>query len=115
MIVMKQNTLYVAILFLAFAVIALCALQWRASKMVVLTPAPDNKTEQAYRRSGFGDRIMTAERRKTLSACYKTMLRSNGYDENKPTPYLLQLSESNAFINSGSSAVSSVRSKLQIT
>ena len=51
-----------------------------------MTPTPDNKAEQAYRRNGFGDKIMTAERRNTLSACYKTMLRNNGYDETRPTP-----------------------------
>jgi hypothetical protein len=54
--------------------------------IVLMSPAADNKVEQAYRRNGFGDRIMSLERRKTLSACYKKMLRDNGFDENKPTP-----------------------------
>jgi hypothetical protein len=54
--------------------------------VIVMTPAPDNKAEQAYRRNGFGDKIMSQERRKALSVCYKTMLRSNGYDEARPTP-----------------------------
>jgi hypothetical protein len=54
--------------------------------VIVMAPAPDNKAEQAYRRNGFGDKIMSQERRKALSTCYKTMLRSNGYDEARPTP-----------------------------
>jgi hypothetical protein len=56
------------------------------SEKVMMSPAPDNKTEQAYRRSGFGDRLMSIDRRNQLSECYKTMLRNNGYDENSPTP-----------------------------
>ncbi|NBO38730.1 hypothetical protein EBU99_09115 [bacterium] len=58
----------------------------RSDKPVLMSPAPDNKVEQAYRRNGFGDKIMSAERRKALSTCYKTMLREAGYDEVNPTP-----------------------------
>ncbi|MEN9825627.1 MAG: hypothetical protein RI953_1372 [Pseudomonadota bacterium] len=54
--------------------------------IVLMSPASDNKAEQAYRRIGFGDRIMSTERKKSLSLCYKDMLRSNGYDESRPTP-----------------------------
>ncbi|NBW82707.1 hypothetical protein EBR21_13225 [bacterium] len=54
--------------------------------VILMSPAADNKVEQAYRRSGFGDRIMSTERKKSLSNCYKNMLRSNGYDEARPTP-----------------------------
>ncbi len=52
----------------------------------MMSPAPDAKVEQNYRRSGFGDRLMSLERRKNFSDCYKTMLRNNGYNENSPTP-----------------------------
>jgi hypothetical protein len=74
-----------AILLLAgiglFAVISV-----KSRDVIVMTPAPDNKTEQAYRRNGFGDKIMSQERRKSLTACYKSMLRNKGYDEARPTP-----------------------------
>jgi len=73
-------------LWLTIAVIGIIATQLQPRKTVMMTPAPDNKTEQAYRRNGFGDKIMSVERRKQLSACYKTMLRNNGYDEARPTP-----------------------------
>ncbi len=56
------------------------------SHTVLMSPTPDNKAEQAYRRSGFGDKLMTPQRRLQLSLCYKTMLNSNGYNENNPTP-----------------------------
>jgi hypothetical protein len=56
------------------------------SKPVIMSPAGDNKIEQAYRRSGFGDRLMSVERRKKFSTCYKLMLSANGYDEINPTP-----------------------------
>ena len=72
--------------WVAIAIVGVVITQLQPRKTVVMTPAPDNKTEQAYRRNGFGDKIMTVERRKQLSACYKTMLRSNGYDEARPTP-----------------------------
>ena len=36
-----------------------------------LFPAPDSKVEQAYRRSGFGDLLMTSARREAFSNCYK--------------------------------------------
>ena len=79
----KVNNL---VIWLAIAVTGLAVMQLQPRKTVVMTPAPDNKTEQAYRRNGFGDKIMTAERRKQFSACYKTMLHNNGYDEARPTP-----------------------------
>ncbi|MEY3902628.1 MAG: hypothetical protein RL189_1934 [Pseudomonadota bacterium] len=51
------------------------------SSVVLMAPAPDNKTELAYRRSGFGDRIMTPQRREALSTCYKELLKRNGIEE----------------------------------
>jgi hypothetical protein len=53
---------------------------------MTMNPAPDSKVEQNYRRNGFGDKIMSSERRRLFSNCYKTMLRANGYDEARPTP-----------------------------
>ena len=81
-----SRTVQMASLAIFGAAVIFVLAQIRSQKTIVMTPAPDNKAEQAYRRSGFGDKIMTMERRKTLSACYKTMLRNNGYDEARPTP-----------------------------
>ncbi|MFZ9520279.1 MAG: hypothetical protein ACO3A4_07370 [Silvanigrellaceae bacterium] len=68
-----------------FGIATVAGYSFGQRNVIVMTPPPDNKAEQAYRRNGFGDKIMSQERRKTLSACYKTMLRNNGYDESKPT------------------------------
>ncbi|MEN9529825.1 MAG: hypothetical protein RI932_1698 [Pseudomonadota bacterium] len=73
-------------LWLAVALTAMVVLQFRNQNLTISTPSPDNKAEQAYRRTGFGDKIMSPERRKQLTACYKEMLRNNGYDESRPTP-----------------------------
>ncbi len=71
------------------------------SEHVFMSPTPDNKVEQAYRRSGFGDKLMTTARRTELSLCYKTMLKSNGYDENNPTPKPGSSAESHNLIFEG--------------
>lgn len=74
------------VLWLSVAVAALAVAQVMSPKAVLMAPSPDNKLEQNYRRNGFGDKIMSVERRTVLSSCYKTMLRNNGYDEVNPTP-----------------------------
>jgi hypothetical protein len=51
------------------------------SSVFLMAPAPDNKAELAYRRSGFGDRIMTPQRRDALSTCYKELLKRNGIED----------------------------------
>lgn len=59
---------------------------WKQPTPMFQSPSADNKAEQSYRRSGFGDRILTQERRIKLSECYKKTLSDNGYDPNNPTP-----------------------------
>jgi hypothetical protein len=39
------------------------AMNWPGNRAPLMSPTPDNKAEQAYRRSGFSDRLMTTERR----------------------------------------------------
>ena len=72
--------------WLSIAIAGLAIAQVMAPSPVLMAPSPYNKLEQAYRRNGFGDKIMSIDRRAELSSCYKEMLRNNGYDEVKPTP-----------------------------
>lgn len=53
---------------------------------ILLAPVTDNKVEQYYRRSGLNERLMSVERRKAFSECYKSFLRNNGYSDVNPTP-----------------------------
>ena len=50
------------------------------ARVVLMAPAPDNKAELAYRRNGFGDRIMNNKRREILSGCYNDYMKKNGID-----------------------------------
>lgn len=45
-----------------------------------MAPAPYNKAELAYRRNGFGDRIMNNKRREILSGFYNDYMKKNGID-----------------------------------
>ncbi|MEN9811214.1 MAG: hypothetical protein RLZZ488_2781 [Pseudomonadota bacterium] len=68
-------------LFLGIYASAGRAPQSSGQSVVLMAPAPDPKTELAYRRNGFADRIMTVQRREALTNCYTEFLKSNGIDE----------------------------------
>lgn len=60
------------------------SLQTNGQNVVLMAPAPDQKTEMSYRRNGFSDRIMSPQRREALTKCYSELLKSNGIDESQP-------------------------------